>query len=68
MTKQEILADVDKLCEDIDKWTARRVSGRDSKDAVLNDECHWMLERLFVSARQKLSFLKDYIEKNINDY
>jgi hypothetical protein len=58
MTKQEVLKDIDKLCEEIDKWTFVRVTKGPMPETS---------ERLLVSAHQELSFLMDYIEENVKE-
>ena len=67
MTKQDVLQDIDRLCADIDKWTGEYVSGAALQNSNRVIAARRQLETLIVSANQELSFLRDYIEENINE-
>ena len=64
MTKQEVLQDIDKLCDDIDMWVGDKIM--DDKFQNIGRLC-WESEKLVVSARQELSFIRDYIEENVKE-
>ena len=65
MTKQEVLADIDKLCGDIDNCTGDIVRAAKERDYEAFERANNKASGLLVSAHQELSFLRDYINDNI---
>ena len=59
MTKQEVLDDMAKLYDDIDKWSIIRTTQGMVSELIA--------ERLLLQAQQELSFLMDYIKENVKE-
>ena len=58
MTKKEVLDDMGKLYNEIDKWAFIRTTKGPMPETS---------ERLLIQAQQELSFLMDYINDNVKE-
>ena len=67
MTKKEVLRSVDSLIRDLDEWTTKRVKASLDKDEKAYQEAMFQLEGLVADSQQELTYLRDYVDENVNE-
>lgn len=65
MDKQKVIEDIGTLVCEIDECISDIVLARLNKDAQQEGRALFKMESLMVGSMQELSFLRDYIEDNV---
>lgn len=66
-TKEDVLNDINELSNSLDYCIDSLVNARLQRNKMMEAHARWAMESLLVSALQEFEFLKDYINKKIND-
>ena len=67
MTKNEVLDSTLGLVQSIDGSISALIAARLSKDGDAENDAVFQMETLLVDSQQQLSFLIDYIKKNVKE-
>ena len=67
MAKEEVLQDIDRLCEDLDRCIWNICKAAQNKDDDTLNNANIDASRMVICAHHELSFLRYYIEDNVKE-